>query len=129
MVEQPLHTRGGEVGVYQETALVHDHLDSLFVSAKLATQFCTTGVLPDDSTTDGLACLLVPYDSRLALVGDAEAVFGRRKVCRTRNKLADGLYHVVIDFFSVVFHPTCLGIVLLVVDIGATYHATLFVKQ
>ena len=49
--------------------------------------------------------------------------------CFMFNELSDGLYHVLIDFLSVVLHPSGLGVVLLVVNVGASQHVALFVEQ
>ena len=70
VVEDPADLGGGKIGVRVQTGARVDPLAVLFFD--LFTIGGGAAALPDDRVVDGLAREAVPYERRLALVGDAD---------------------------------------------------------
>ena len=71
VIQQPLDACRREVGVNQQSTLV-EYLLGHSLATQFATKLSTTGILPDHSIGNRLACRFIPYDSRLSLVGNSQ---------------------------------------------------------
>jgi hypothetical protein len=104
ILDQPLDLRPGEIGVdHQARPLADERLVPLL--SELVAAGGRAAVLPDERAMDGLACVRVPGDHGLALVGDPDPL-QVRALNRSVGEGADR--HVpghLPDLGRVVLHP------------------------
>ena len=77
---------------------------------------------------DGLACLLVPSDDGLTLVGDGEGIVVGIEITAF-EQLSDGLDCVGINLLSIMFHPSGFRIILLMSHRRACEQLALLVEK
>ena len=71
MIQNPLNLSRRKVCIYDKPCLFPDHL-RIALLFQLITVFCRTPALPYDSIAYRLSGLLIPYDGRLPLIGNAQ---------------------------------------------------------
>src|SRR5439155_17611361 len=126
--EDPAHLRPREVGRERQAGLLAEAVLPP-VARELVDEAVRARVLPDDRVHDGLAGVAVPYDRRLALVGDAEpGDVVRARACRL-ERLAHDLLAALPDLVGVVLDPPGLGIDLLVLLLRDADHVAAVVED
>jgi hypothetical protein len=110
--------RAGEVGGQRQAGLAAEAVLA-DVAAEFPAEGVGAGVLPDDGVVDGLTGVLVPEESGLALVGDADGLDVVAGDAGLLDGSGDDLLDVGPDLVGVVLDPARLRedlLVLLLVD-------------
>ncbi len=128
VLEDPLDLAAGEVRCGRQSRLVADQI-ALAAGIERRGDLVGASVLPDDRVVVGLAGALVPYDGRLALVGDAdggEIVGGDAGLA---HRSGDDLLRALPDLAGIVLDPAGLRHDLLVLELVLGDLVTVVVKD
>ena len=104
MVEDPADLRRGEVRIDQQTSLILHFIDKA-LGLEVFRNGCRLTGLPNNRVVDRTSCLLVPDDSRLALVRDADTCDVTCHEARLFECLFHDGDHRAPDFFCIVLNP------------------------
>ena len=111
MVEDPLDLGAGKIGIRDQAGGLPDVVAQP-LSYQVIHNACRTAALPDDGIVDRAAGVALPQDSRLALVGDADAShLGRGYACRCEHFEHGGVLGRP-DVHRILFHPALMRIML-----------------
>src|SRR5215217_450695 len=128
VLQQPLDLRAGEVRVYNETALVRNHL-VVALLRKRSTDRRAPPVLPNHGVVDRLTSLPIPHDHCLALVGDPDRRYILRRYPGVLQRLPHNIHGDVPDLTRVVLDPARLRVMLRELLLGLPYRGAVMIED
>ena len=129
VVQDPLQFGGGKIGIRQQAGVFPDVGGELVIRLQLLAQGRGAAALPDDGVVHRPACLPVPNDGGLPLVGDPDSRHLGGVHPALGQHLGEDTVLAGIDLHGIMLHPAGLWVVLSKFPLGQADNILLPVEQ